>query len=73
MTCVESALAAAGPFGAAGAVFELDAGGRQAVADGVGGGEVLRLAGFGAEVDDQLHHFGEQVVVGATPGCAGGL
>ena len=44
-----------GPFGAAGAVFEGDADGGEAVADGVGGGEVFGGAGVGAELDQELH------------------
>ena len=57
-----AACAAAGPLGAAGAVFERDADRAQRVADLVGDGEVLVLAGRGAELDHQRHHFGQQIV-----------
>ena len=59
--------AAAGPFGAAGAVFERDAGGGEAVADLVGDGEVFVLAGGCSQVDHERHEFGDQVV--GTGGC----
>ena len=39
------------PLGAAGAVFERDADGGEAVADRVAGGEVFGGAGVGAELD----------------------
>ena len=40
--------------------------GREAVADFVGDGEVLVLAGGGAQVDHERHEFGEQVVGAAA-------
>src|SRR5689334_12615481 len=51
-----------GPFGGAGAVFEGDAEGGDGVAYFVGDGEVFVFASGGAEVDDEGHESGEEVV-----------
>src|SRR5215212_2351901 len=62
------------PFRAAGAVFERDADGREAVADGVAGGEVLCGAGVGSELDEQFHHRVGRVRAPASPfGTAGAV
>ena len=60
------------PVGSAFAVFERDAELGQRVANLVGGGEVLVLAGVGAHLDQQLHQLAGQLVV-AAGGLAGGL
>ena len=53
------------PAGAAGPVFQRHAEFRQPLADLVGHGEVLGLAGVGAEVEEQLHQAADELVVAA--------